>query len=220
MVHNLRIRPSEVAVIDKFSGVSLRRFRNVGTSAHGLAFWRDSLIVLDSDGGQIVAITRSSEAQRQVWQCQEACFLKGLAVVKDVAYAGVAPPQMRLQRLFVNCALVAVDLRSGEELYFQHIETLGLLNLIGHPLYVARYPEQDVEQIPIRKNRPLGQARETSSTNGLSRPLVRRYVPVGSVDITSVREDIIANWDKLWSGYDHTHLFPGLRGASFIFQVL
>lgn len=62
-------------------------------------------------------------------------FLKGLAVVDDVAYFGISPPMERQDRdgPNVQCDLVAVDLLTHKELFRHQVATHGLLNIVSAP---------------------------------------------------------------------------------------
>jgi hypothetical protein len=74
-------------------------------------------------------------------------FLKGLVVIDDVAYFGMAPPMERQGRdaVTVSCSLVAVDLVRRRHLFTHAVATRGLLNLVSAPhlslasTFVAQY---------------------------------------------------------------------------------
>ena len=58
-------------------------------SAHGVTVWGpDHFIALDSVGGKLVKIGRLDRVVSPVWACDAGCFLKGLAVVGDIAIFG------------------------------------------------------------------------------------------------------------------------------------
>ena len=199
-----------------FPQITRGRLPDLGTSAHGLVWWDGHMVTLDSDGGRLLATPVTTHelargaaptgAALEVWRAEGECFLKGLSVLDDVAYFGLSPPQRRMVRLRVNTTLVAVDLRSGRELYRRALPTLGLLNLVGHPRYLAL--PTPPSQIPLDRKRPrLGV--------GAALPAHQRFIAVGAVDVTALRTAMLSQWDELWSGkHDFQHLFPGLSNAN------
>lgn len=62
-------------------------------------------------------------------------FLKGLAVVDDVAYFGISPPMERQNRdgPNVECDVVAVNLLTHEQVFRHKVATHGLLNIVSAP---------------------------------------------------------------------------------------
>jgi hypothetical protein len=62
-------------------------------------------------------------------------FLKGLAVVDDIAYFGTSPPMQRQDRdgPNVDCDVVAVDLVTHQEVFRHKVATHGLLNIVSAP---------------------------------------------------------------------------------------
>lgn len=62
-------------------------------------------------------------------------FLKGLAVVDDVAYFGISPPMERQNRdgPNVECDVVAVDLLTHQQVFRHVVATHGLLNIVSSP---------------------------------------------------------------------------------------
>ena len=62
-------------------------------------------------------------------------FLKGLAVVDDIAFFGIAPRAPRGDRAdpSVNCHLAAFDLKAEALLWARRLPTHGLLNLVAAP---------------------------------------------------------------------------------------
>lgn len=51
---------SEVATVDLDQGRVVRRFKGIGTKSHGLVWWRDSLLMLDSGGGSLIRLDPSN----------------------------------------------------------------------------------------------------------------------------------------------------------------
>lgn len=137
--------------IDLGSGLQTRRVPSVGLKSHGLVQWRNYIVSLDSDNGALMLIdprlfpTRNdssidsnheNKVTWRLWSVREpGFFLKGLAVVDDVAYFGIAPSQTRQARESVdlNCELAAFDLIEGVLLWRKQIMTKGLLNIIAAP---------------------------------------------------------------------------------------
>jgi hypothetical protein len=168
-----------------------------------------------------------------VWQCKEKCFLKGLAIVGDIAYFGRSPPQKRMNRMEVNCDLLGVDLNTGK-LILEHktLTTDGLLNHVGHPdqlsvpiagtvVHITRHaptlvvhithhaPTSDQPSVPIAESLDLGDKmsiREDKTQDHLFKP----YTMHGPLDITMARRKIIASWSTMWKPqFDYPDLFPG-----------
>lgn len=111
------------------------RLEAVGTKAHGLVRWRDSFIMLDSVGGALIALDAQGKPS-PVWRVPETGkFLKGLAVVDDVAFFGLSQAAERSQRTDVtsNSELVAVGLANRTLLWRRTLPTHGLLNLVSAP---------------------------------------------------------------------------------------
>jgi len=201
LLHNLGVTPSEVHIVDKFEGRIIRKIKNIGHEAHGLTFWNDSLVTLDSAGGKLVRIVLATNEKHVLWQCsKQSCFLKGLAIMGGVAYFGMAQKQTaRLDRINVNCTLVQVSLLDNTEGAAHHLETRGLLNLIANPRYIA---SRHYEQISLL-NKVTGRS---------------RYVSLGPVDIVAARQFILRHWQDLWANHSYPHLFPGLKTAGLVFQ--
>ena len=143
-----------------------------------------------------------AEPPRLVWRSDTEAFLKGLCVVGDTVYFGLSPPQQRLARTAVNSSLVAVDLSTGKELYRRQLPTLGLLNLIAHPAYLATAASPT--QIPVESKRGL----------------LHRMASLGSVDVAELSKATVGMWTELWGGgHDFLHLFPGLSNyATTLFK--
>lgn len=73
-------------------------------------------------------------------------FLKGLAVLDDVAYFGIstwAPRQIR-DSPDQNCQIAAFDLIEGRLLWRRDVQTAGLLNVISAPHLGADAPYRAV----------------------------------------------------------------------------
>jgi outer membrane protein assembly factor BamB len=66
------------------------RITGVGLKAHGLVAWGRELLLLDSDSGALVTLNPDTGDMLDVWVVpEENKFLKGLAVLDDIAYFGV-----------------------------------------------------------------------------------------------------------------------------------
>lgn len=128
-----------------------RRVPGVGLKSHGVVQWRNYIVSLDSDNGSLMLIdprlfpTRNqsdaasaykSKLTWRLWSVQEpGIFLKGLTVVDDIAYFGIAPSQTRQAResTNLNCELGAFDLIEGVLLWRKQVMTKGLLNVVAAP---------------------------------------------------------------------------------------
>ncbi|WIA23830.1 hypothetical protein OEZ85_013493 [Tetradesmus obliquus] len=137
------------------------RVQRVGQKAHGLVPWQGAYILLDSESGALMALDLTGAAAgkgfnlHKLWQAPEpGVFLKGLAVVDDIAYFGISPwaPRSARDDPQSNNELAAFDLISGNLLWRRQVPTAGLLNIIGAPhlsigsTYVPSYtgrPETD-----------------------------------------------------------------------------
>lgn len=107
------------------------RLEGVGTKAHGLVPWRNHLIMLDSDNGALIAVTPGDPTHpggaptaRRLWKApEEKRFLKGLAVMDDVAYFGVSAwaPRAARDDPSSNCQLAAYDLVAGKLLWRREV---------------------------------------------------------------------------------------------------
>jgi hypothetical protein len=233
MHHNQGKRPAQVHVLDRYAERSLDVFADVGRSSHGLAHWGTELIVLDSLNGRLLAVHRVTKTTRVVWSCAHACFLKGLAVLDGTALVGVAPPQRRMDRMHVNCSLVAISLaNSGKELWKlvptadadgarstssdaggYLLTTAGLLNQIV-PLPYANDPAADrsmqhVSLMPLDVKREVARNIDTSGLKvGIG------YRMLGGVSVNDARAELQRYWKEAWTSTALTteHLFaPGLN---------
>jgi hypothetical protein len=232
MRHNQGKRPAEVHVLDRHEERSLDLFPDVGRSSHGLAHWQEELVVLDSLNGRVLALHRLAKTTRVVWSCKQACFLKGLAVVGELALVGIAPPQRRMDRLRVNCSVVALSLATGREQWrlqppplppadrgdlrdadgaSSSLATMGLLNQIV-PLPPSR-AEQTLQPAALI---PLKEKRETAANRVVSvaSEAAVGYRMLGAVSISDARAVLQRDWTDAWSAaaMDSEHLFaPGLN---------
>uniref|UniRef100_A0A061SGE5 Aspartyl/asparaginy/proline hydroxylase domain-containing protein n=1 Tax=Tetraselmis sp. GSL018 TaxID=582737 RepID=A0A061SGE5_9CHLO len=158
MLH--RKGPSEMVMVD-LRGRTARissTVGDVGRMSHGIVHWRGSLLVLDSGNAALLAVDPSTGTSRRLWQSNrtEAPFLKGLAVVDDIAFVGVSAPSRRSQRddPTLNSEVTAVRLEDGRELWTVELPTHGLLNAISAPLlapgsgYHANYAAREDDGVP------------------------------------------------------------------------
>jgi hypothetical protein len=111
------------------------RVRGVGHKSHGLVSYQGSYIMLDSDNGALISLdfptSGSVDASkpkgpttRTLWQAPEAGrFLKGLAIMDDVAYFGVSEwaPRSARDDPKSNCQLAAFDLKEGKLLWRKEV---------------------------------------------------------------------------------------------------
>lgn len=111
---------------------------DVGGMSHGLVHWRGVLLVLDSQGAALMAVDPETEERHILWRANaepKLPFLKGLAVVDDIAYIGVSQQRERSQRNdpSLDSKVVAVHLLHREVMWALELPTHGLLNAIGAP---------------------------------------------------------------------------------------
>ena len=136
MLHNLG--PSYLAEIDLITGTVTRKLENVGMKAHGAVMLGDSnsMLILDSNNGCLVKINLDNGEKDALWDIQSSeYYLKGLAVVDNIAFFGIAPSERRETRASENtqCELAAFDLSENVLLWKRQLQTRGLLNTITAP---------------------------------------------------------------------------------------
>ncbi|KAK9800752.1 hypothetical protein WJX73_006262 [Symbiochloris irregularis] len=134
LLHNMG--KSTIVSLAIQNGRTQKRILNVGKSAHGLVQWGDSLVTLDSASAALMLVNPEQSSVKRLWKAPESGrFLKGLAVVDDVAYFGISRVRPRSARHdpALNCDLAAFHLRSKKLLWRKEVPTKGLLNTIGAP---------------------------------------------------------------------------------------
>jgi hypothetical protein len=141
------------------------RIRGVGSKAHGLVEWflpvpaegsaeaeaeakaaaasgnqgtgsRRRFVMLDSERGALILLDPHTGTIDELWRAPEGDrFLKGLAVVDDVAFFGVSIWAEREVRDAVdrNGELAAFDLNGRQLMWRRTVPTAGLLNIVGAP---------------------------------------------------------------------------------------
>ena len=127
---------SVLALVDLASGAVERRLERVGDKSHGAVQWRQGLVALDSDSAALMTVDLTSGNTTRLWAAAEdGRYLKGLAVVDDIAFFGVALSQKRQARdsAELSCELAAFDLREGVLLWRRTLPTRGLLNVVAAP---------------------------------------------------------------------------------------
>lgn len=228
--HNQGKRPAEVHVLDRYAERSFDLYADVGRSSHGLAHWREELVVLDSLNGRLLAVHRVEKTTRVVWSCGHRCFLKGLAVVGNLALVGVAPPQSRMNRMYVNCSLVALSLDDAGKQQWRMdpapgslhsippaaaggaLTTMGLLNQIVPLPYsndpTAKQSSQHVALIPLALKK-LEASQDVADGTQMT-----GYRMLGGISISNARAALQRDWTEAWTSPDLSteHLFaPGLN---------
>ena len=152
-----RGRPSRIdTVAMPMINTKKESLSGLGKGAHGLVLWRNAYIVhLDSAANALALLDLETGDYAHVWNAPAGTFLKGLAVVGDVAYFGASPESASLtDRLSVQVTLVAVDLaaaknRTGATTVFQApLEGFGLLNQVVAPSYVCAALEGAIDSPP------------------------------------------------------------------------
>ena len=153
MLHNLG--NSALAEIDLTTGRERRRLSGVGLKSHGAVQWRGAIIGLDSDHAALMRIEvpsaldddsnnageeRSGNSNKtqvlRLWSAPEPNkYLKGLVVVDDIAFFGIAEAQERQARdsADLNCEVAAFDLIESVLLWRRQLPTRGLLNVLATP---------------------------------------------------------------------------------------
>jgi len=133
LLHNLG--QSKLVQIDLDTDRVVQQLDNVGMKAHGCVFWREWVVLLDSDRGAVVTVHRQSGDKTTLWADPAVGFLKGLSVVADVAYFGINAPVMRSQRNRpdLGAEIGAVDLLRRELVFRHPVQTQGLLNMVAAP---------------------------------------------------------------------------------------
>ena len=148
MLHNLG--KSILAKIDLGTQSVVRRIENVGMKAHGAVQWRDSSIVfLDSDRASLAVIDVDSTEKRILWSTDSSMYyLKGLCVIDDVAFFGIAVSGERKSRTdeSLSCELAAFDLRKNVLFWRRVVPTKGLLNVVSAP---HLHPESTAKAIDM-----------------------------------------------------------------------
>eukprot|EP00889_Picochlorum_renovo_P008420 jgi/Picre1/35450/NNA_002912.t1 len=143
MLHNLG--KSAMVKVDVQNGKVVQRIKNVGLRAHGVVRWKDDyMIYLDSDHGSLARVQIVSTEEEHVaspeilWSVdmsEQKYYLKGLCIVDDIAYFGIAISQERKSRAdeSLNCELAAFDLNTKSLLWRRVLPTKGLLNVVSAP---------------------------------------------------------------------------------------
>ncbi|KAI8108901.1 hypothetical protein M9435_005318 [Picochlorum sp. BPE23] len=143
MLHNLG--KSAMVKVDVQNGKVVQRIKNVGLRAHGVVRWKDDyMIYLDSDHGSLARVQIVSTEEEHVaspeilWSIdmsEQKYYLKGLCIVDDIAYFGIAISQERKSRAdeSLNCELAAFDLNTKSLLWRRVLPTKGLLNVVSAP---------------------------------------------------------------------------------------
>lgn len=133
------------------TGLQAVRHKHVGMHAHGLVIWGDMLLILDSGHGALVAVHSATGQRQKMWQVKtyfplefamdnaltlqvnrlrlfvqargDGKFLKGLAVVGNVAYFGISPLAERSKRSDprLNCELAAFHLLEKRLLWIRKV---------------------------------------------------------------------------------------------------
>lgn len=129
--------PSLVVRVDGRLGTWTNVLSQVGDKSHGMVLWRNRIVMLSSGEGKLIAVDPSRPTARPevLWADPQRTFLKGLAVVADVAYFGISEFGGREARDSPNktSEVAAVDLMSKKLLWRQTVPTAGLLNVVAAP---------------------------------------------------------------------------------------
>ena len=135
MLHNLG--ESVLAKIDLVTQSVVRRIEHVGWKSHGAVQWRDSsMVFLDSDSASLAVIDVENGEKKTLWSTDSSMYyLKGLCVIDDVAFFGIAVSGERKSRTdeSLSCELAAFDLRNNILFWRRVVPTKGLLNVVAAP---------------------------------------------------------------------------------------
>jgi hypothetical protein len=134
MLHNFG--PSKLVEIDLKTGTIVQTLENVGIKSHSLSLWRGKIITLSSGEGRLLCVDRYRKKQTVVlWEDPNQAFLKGLCVVDDVAYFGIAPKLDRQNRADTKhmAEVAAFDLISETLLWRRKFDSQGHVNVIAAP---------------------------------------------------------------------------------------
>jgi hypothetical protein len=147
------------------------RIENVGLKSHGAVQLHDNrMLFLDSDHASLAEIDLNSRKIKYLWKAEggENLYLKGLCVVDDIAFFGIAESQPRQSRADENlsCELAAFDLIADKLLWRRKLPTKGLLNVVAAPHLSAESTAQQVVLEDSRSGYRFSQSYQTALRNG------------------------------------------------------
>lgn len=132
--------PSFVVLLDLKSKQIVERIDNIGRNAHSFLELSDKeRIYLSSAEASLVKINLDTKEKQVLYQSPSHMkpkpkFLKGLAVIDDVAYFGESELQDRKGRETVPCTLVAFSLKTNQVVFTRtNPGSIGLINTISLP---------------------------------------------------------------------------------------
>jgi hypothetical protein len=135
------------------------RLQGVGKKAHGLVKWHGAYVLLDSDSGalSVLRIGAGGASLKKVWAAPEPHrFLKGLAVVDDVAYFGISEwaPRSARDDPKSSCELAAFDLLHSKLLWRRKV---GAVRGARAPRWPREpcFPMDGCSQRPLRRRGSL-----------------------------------------------------------------
>lgn len=137
MLHNLG--PSILAKIDLQSGTIIKKIDNVGKKSHGAVqldgMYANQILFLDSDHASLSLIDLETEQVKTLFSIKGSYFLKGLCVIDNIAFFGIAAAQKRQNRAdeSLQCELAAFDLVENRLIFRRSLPTKGLLNVVSAP---------------------------------------------------------------------------------------
>ena len=145
LLHNLG--PSKLVLLDLQTNKRVRTISEVGNKAHGLVPWKDGFIILNSGEGSLCLFTppdnaagdksflNTGGALETLWTDPHKTFMKGLTVIEDVVYFGIAEFGGRQDRddASKTAEVGAFDLVQKKFLWRTTVETKGLLNIVAAP---------------------------------------------------------------------------------------
>ncbi|GBF90355.1 green algal specific Aspartyl Asparaginyl beta-hydroxylase [Raphidocelis subcapitata] len=207
MLHNLGT--SDIVRVDttKSPPAIIGRLRGVGTKAHGIVRWHGAYVLLDSDAGalSLLRVANGTAKTTRLWAAPEPeRFLKGLAVVDDVAYFGVSEfaPRSARDDPRSNCELAAFDLVNKRLLWRREVPTAGLLNIVGAPqlaedsTYRASYSPRALKRYRTERSEAVvREALEAQEAMGYT-PVVGGYWSSGQPYLDASSKSTRAPWSN------------------------
>jgi hypothetical protein len=185
MLHNLG--PSILAEIDVNSGKIIQQLQPIGDKSHGIVFWgpdNNTIVALNSDEAALIKVDiKAGGKVTTLWDSGlEDHFLKGLNIVDDIAFFGIAKKQPRQSRddPSLNCDLAAYDLKNNVLLFRRNLPTHGLLNIVAAPHLAV---ESTSWAVPITRQSSFRQTIEHSDLLEAARQ--GRYDDTGAIITTT-----------------------------------
>eukprot|EP00929_Paragymnodinium_shiwhaense_P068114 TRINITY_DN34235_c0_g1_i2.p1 TRINITY_DN34235_c0_g1~~TRINITY_DN34235_c0_g1_i2.p1 ORF type:complete len:431 (-),score=75.61 TRINITY_DN34235_c0_g1_i2:79-1371(-) len=128
---------SRLVRVDLATGNWTRALTEIGKKSHGCVLWRDKFLLLSSGEGTLISVDplAPNEPPSILWADPQRTFLKGLAVVENVAYFGISKFGSREERSSKDktSEVGAFHLIEKRLLWRRTVQTAGLLNVVAAP---------------------------------------------------------------------------------------